>query len=199
MALVTRQNNQKDDMAEQDMARPSGSPDDQPGRADEPSSPPASIPAARGRRAPENRPSAARSAGGHFYTIYKSGQGYWTRMCTAGGILMVSAFTSQFTFGQILVPWPLPRGISFGVSLGIFLVMLLLGLWYMNRPASADFLIATDSEMKKVNWTSRQELIGATKVVILFVVVIALALFVIDFVFSSLFFRMGVLKFGYSF
>ena len=43
----------------------------------------------------------------------------------------------------------------------------------MNKPANVDFLIATDSEMKKVNWTSRKELIGSTKVVILFMFLIA--------------------------
>jgi preprotein translocase SecE subunit len=50
----------------------------------------------------------------------------------------------------------------------------------MNKPSNADFLIATDSEMKKVNWTSRKELIGSTKVVIFFMVIIASVLFVID-------------------
>ena len=43
----------------------------------------------------------------------------------------------------------------------------------MNKPSNVDFLIATDSEMKKVNWTSRKELIGSTKVVIFFMFVIA--------------------------
>ena len=43
----------------------------------------------------------------------------------------------------------------------------------MNKPTNVDFLIATDSEMKKVNWTSRKELIGSTKVVIVFMFLIA--------------------------
>src|SRR3712207_7866772 len=46
-------------------------------------------------------------------------------------------------------------------------------LHLMNKPANVDFLIATDSEMKKVNWTSRRELIGSTKVVIVFMFLIA--------------------------
>jgi len=33
----------------------------------------------------------------------------------------------------------------------------------MNKASNVDFLIATDSEMKKVNWTSRRALIGTTK------------------------------------
>jgi preprotein translocase subunit SecE len=64
----------------------------------------------------------------------------------------------------------------------------------MNKPANADFLIATDSEMKKVNWTSRKELIGSTKVVIVFMFLIAMLLFLFDIIFGYLFYFMGVLK-----
>jgi preprotein translocase SecE subunit len=66
--------------------------------------------------------------------------------------------------------------------------------WVINKPYNADFLIATDSEMKKVNWTSKQELIGSTKVVIFFVVCITVLLFAIDILFGYLFFWVGVLK-----
>jgi preprotein translocase SecE subunit len=64
----------------------------------------------------------------------------------------------------------------------------------MNKPSNVDFLIATDSEMKKVNWTSRKDLIGSTKVVIIFMFLIAFFLFVIDVVFSYFFFLIGVLR-----
>src|SRR3712207_9446120 len=67
-------------------------------------------------------------------------------------------------------------------------------LHLMNKPANVDFLIATDSEMKKVNWTSRRELIGSTKVVIVFMFLIAAFLFVIDVVFSYFFYMIDVLK-----
>ena len=36
----------------------------------------------------------------------------------------------------------------------------------MNKPSNVDFLIATDSEMKKVNWTTKGELFGSTRVVV---------------------------------
>ena len=70
----------------------------------------------------------------------------------------------------------------------------LLVYFLMNKPTSADFLIATDSEMKKVNWTSRNELIGSTKVVIFFMFTIAILLFVVDVVFGYVFYMFGVLK-----
>jgi preprotein translocase SecE subunit len=66
--------------------------------------------------------------------------------------------------------------------------------WLMNKPTNVDFLIATDSEMKKVNWTSRRELIGSTKVVIIFMFLIAAILFLIDVGFGYLFYMVKVLK-----
>jgi preprotein translocase SecE subunit len=48
--------------------------------------------------------------------------------------------------------------------------------------------------MKKVNWTSRQELMGSTKVVILFMFVIAAFLFAMDLFFGYVFYLIGVLK-----
>ena len=48
--------------------------------------------------------------------------------------------------------------------------------------------------MKKVNWTSREELIGSTRIVILFLFVIALLLFLIDVLTGSLFYQMGLIK-----
>ena len=63
----------------------------------------------------------------------------------------------------------------------------------MNKPTNVDFLIATDSEMKKVNWTTRAELIGSTKVVIFFMMIIAAVLFLIDVLFGYVFYWFGVL------
>ena len=48
--------------------------------------------------------------------------------------------------------------------------------------------------MKKVNWTSRRELIGSTKVVIIFMFLIAFLLFAFDIVFGYLFYFLNVLK-----
>ena len=70
----------------------------------------------------------------------------------------------------------------------------LLTFFLMNKPTNADFLIATDSEMKKVNWTSRKELIGSTKVVIGFMFMIAFLLFALDVLFGYFFFAIDVLK-----
>jgi preprotein translocase SecE subunit len=50
----------------------------------------------------------------------------------------------------------------------------------VNHERFADFLIATESEMKKVSWSSRAELVGATIVVIVTVLIMAIYIFGVD-------------------
>jgi len=128
-----------------------------------------------------------------FFSIYKKGQGYWTRMGTAFGAVLVGALTAHFLYQQ-LPAWGVPSNVTVGISAGFLIAYGLLVFWLMNKPTNADFLIATDSEMKKVNWTSRKELIGSTKVVIIFMLLIATFLFVVDQVFALLFWAIDVLK-----
>jgi preprotein translocase subunit SecE len=76
--------------------------------------------------------------------------------------------------------------------------LIVLGLaWVMfryviNRPAAADFLIATEGEMKKVSWSSTKEVVGSTKVVIVTTFLLAALLFLVDFVFVNLFSMIGI-------
>ncbi|MEM1184478.1 MAG: preprotein translocase subunit SecE [Planctomycetota bacterium] len=84
------------------------------------------------------------------------------------------------------------------VQAGVAGVLILIGAvlvyWFvgLNRK-SVDFLIATDGEMKKVNWTTRKEIIGNTQVVVVAAFLIAAILFGIDNVFRFFFTEIGVL------
>jgi preprotein translocase subunit SecE len=135
-----------------------------------------------------------------YFTLYKRGQGYWTRMGTVGGAVMIGGFTAYNIYVQL--PTFLPDSISHETGLKIaagLVVLFSIGYawlaWHLlNKPSNVDFLIATDSEMKKVNWTSRTELIGSTKIVIIFMFLIALFLFAVDQIFAWLMFFLHVLK-----
>ena len=162
-----------------------------------------------------NRPSTKKDdAGDGFFTIYKRGQGYWTRMGTALAAGLLIALTTWFFYQQLPV-WLTPaftpanattvqavaaRATARNATLGICAAMLIgfgaLAWRLMNKPGNADFLIATDGEMKKVNWTSRRELIGSTKVVIIFMFLIAFILFAIDIIFGYFFQLIRVLDTG---
>ena len=138
-------------------------------------------------------------APGGFFHIYKSGQGYWTRMGSAAGALLIIVLCCYFFWDQVRPRFEYliareHQKLSFGIVVALFFGLCLLTYWILNKAGNVDFLIATDSEMKKVNWTSKAELLGSTKVVIVFMFVTAIFLFVCDLVFHYIFFFMGVLK-----
>ncbi|MCB9836008.1 MAG: preprotein translocase subunit SecE [Phycisphaera sp.] len=59
---------------------------------------------------------------------------------------------------------------------------------------SVNFLIATDGEMKKVNWSTRKEVQGSTMVVVIASFLLAMLIFVIDYGFGAFFKLIGVLE-----
>ena len=156
---------------------------------------------------PPPAPPAVATAGGRggpgYFAIYKKGQGYWTRMGTAAGALLLGGLTAYnlYVYLPVLIHFDTtPAGQAHAhrvaaVVASLFVVgFAALAWWLMNKKDNVDFLIATDSEMKKVNWTSRKELIGSTKVVIVFMFLIAIFLFTVDILFSYFFYLIGVLR-----
>ena len=65
-----------------------------------------------------------------------------------------------------------------------------------NRHNIVDFMIATEAEMKKVNWPSKKEVIGSTWIVICGTLMLALLMFVADFLFIWLFTKIEILNTG---
>lgn len=133
--------------------------------------------------------------------IYKQGQGHWTRLMSAIGGSALIAATALWVGGQIEARVDRetfgvePAFIELGavVIIAAGLGVLLFWLVYGGR-GSGEFLIATEGEMKKVNWSTRKEVFGSTRVVIVISLMIALILFVVDFLFSSFFRSIGLLK-----
>lgn len=85
------------------------------------------------------------------------------------------------------------------IQAGGVAVLVLLGAiavyWFVGaRATTVDFLIATDGEMKKVNWSTRKDIIGSTKVVIIWCVLLVAGLFLVDLAFSTFFRLIGVLQ-----
>jgi preprotein translocase SecE subunit len=127
--------------------------------------------------------------------IYKNGQGYWTRMVSA------AAFGLLLAYGTFWIWSKAGAGASMGqkyVAGAIALVFLGglggLAFWLLGRnPRSVDFLVATEAEMKKVNWSTRREVMGSTGVVITTMLAIAVFCFVCDRAFALGFMQIGVL------
>lgn len=143
----------------------------------------------------EDRALPTAAAQGGFFTVYKKGQGYYTRLGTALGVALLIVVMGLFVYEQTGVFSQSNSKTIPAAATGVVVLIGALVAWrIMNKPKAVDFLISTDSEMKKVNWTSREELIGSTKIVILFLFVIALALFLIDLIAGGVFYKMGLIK-----
>ncbi len=81
---------------------------------------------------------------------------------------------------------------------GMVVLVVLLGAaaivyFVAMKKASVDFLIATDGEMKKVNWSTRKDVLNSTWVVIGASVLLGLYLFGFDTVFAVFFREIGVI------
>jgi len=122
--------------------------------------------------------------------VYKRGQGRYTRILTFVSVLGVGA-VGAFVLSRKLSAYAGPL-VQFGVPTALVVVLGLLMFWMVNRPKSADFLIATESEMKKVSWSTRKEVVGSTKVVIITTLILAALLFGVDILFKLLFTAVGI-------
>ena len=92
---------------------------------------------------------------------------------------MGKAGTQRWTFAKAH-PVPLALYIQLCVPVVLFLGGAAGAFWVVNYPHFADFLIATEGEMKKVAWSTKEELIGSTVVVLVTVFALAAVIFVAD-------------------
>lgn len=86
--------------------------------------------------------------------------------------------------------------IQAGAAVGVIVFFGALLWWLLNKPRIVDFMIATESEMRKVNWPTVREIRGSTWVVIGGTMLMASLLFVVDIAFALLFRAIGVLEGG---
>ena len=128
--------------------------------------------------------------------IRKFGQGYWTRVMSVVGFGLVAVLGAIWIWRMLdTVSLGFPSiYLASGVSV-LFLAIVGATLWWFVgwNARSVDFLVATEGEMKKVNWSTKHELVGSTVVVIAVVIIISLFCWLFDFIFSTLFVWMKVL------
>jgi len=76
----------------------------------------------------------------------------------------------------------------------VIIIGAIIGYWLVGvRQQTVEFLIATDFEMKRVNWSTRREIMGSTVVVIFVCVVVTGLLFTYDRIFEAFFKLINVL------
>jgi preprotein translocase subunit SecE len=109
--------------------------------------------------------------------IYKKGQGKYTRLGTLIGVSVIALAGAKKLSDVLASQDPY---VQYGVPALVVLVLGLFTAWLINRPGPADFLIATEGEMKKVSWSNRKEVTGSTKIVIVTTAILASILFAVD-------------------
>jgi len=127
-----------------------------------------------------------------IFKIYKRGQGKYTRLSSAFIAAVIVGLGCLRLFRKL-------EATSLGLSnratmwiatmvpAGLFVLLALLIFWLVNKRSVADFLIAAEGEMKKVSWSSRQEIMVSTSIVIVVVIVMAALLGTTDFGFTMFF------------
>jgi preprotein translocase SecE subunit len=127
--------------------------------------------------------------------VYKSGQGYWTRMISAVAFGLLLAYGAFWIWAKAGAGASVTQKYVAGSVALVFLAGLgSVAFWLLGRnPRSVDFLVATEAEMKKVNWSTRREVVGSTGVVITTMLAIAIFCFVCDRAFALGFMQIGVL------
>jgi preprotein translocase SecE subunit len=118
--------------------------------------------------------------------IYKPGQGKYTRIGTGLSVAVIIGIGCYHLY-DVLLASELGFGVTTLVPAVIFVGLAGLTYWLLNKPAVADFMIAAEGELKKVNWSSRKEIAVSTLVVIIVVVAMAALLGMTDFVFQLVF------------
>ena len=113
-------------------------------------------------------------------SIYKRGQGKYTRMGSAGFGLVVVALGCLQLY-RTLEAIGLGLWVETMVPVGLFIAFAGVVVWLVNKPDIADFMIAAEGEMKKVNWSTKQEVAVSTFIVIMVVLILALLLGTADF------------------
>ena len=126
------------------------------------------------------------------FDIYKPGQGKNTRLCSAFAVALMAGLGCLRLFNKLeAASWGLSSRatmwIATMVPAGLFVGLALLIFWLVNKSSIADFMIAAEGEMKKVSWSSRQEITVSTIIVIVVLVTMAILLGTTDIGFKMFF------------
>jgi len=128
---------------------------------------------------------------GGIFSIYKKGQGKWVRWGTVGAMAVVTVVDVMWLITE---PYMVNQNDLVKAAAAAVWVLALAGLtfWMVNAPKMAEFMIMTESEMRKVTWPSRKEVISSTRIVILITLILGLLLAVVDVAFVQLFHWIGL-------
>jgi preprotein translocase SecE subunit len=121
------------------------------------------------------------------FSVYKAGQGYYTRLGSVVGVSLISLLGLLWAWDYLKLVKisgvnPLYVAAGGAIAIGALVTLFTYYLVFV-KPRTVDFLIATEGEMKKVNWSTRREIVGSTTAVIFTAFFLALFCWVLEIVF----------------
>ncbi|GIW71416.1 MAG: hypothetical protein KatS3mg102_0958 [Planctomycetota bacterium] len=135
-----------------------------------------------------------------LYQPDKARYSRWLLGVTAGAIVLYGAYKLYYSFGEAMrAPiggWE-PLGEEFPISWAL-VVSVVAGLagaigtwWAVNYPPLVEFLHDTEIELAKVSWSSRNEVLGSSAVVLVVTVILGVWVFLVDQAFIRVFDLLG--------
>jgi preprotein translocase subunit SecE len=112
-----------------------------------------------------------------FWQWYKPNQGRRVRVTAAVTIVAVAALAALEAYARLA---------AFGIQVRLAVPVLALaaivgfGIYVLNWPRVAEFLIDAESELAKVSWPNRQQVLGSTGTVLVLVLLLAIYLVGMD-------------------
>ncbi len=138
--------------------------------------------------------------------LYKKNKGRLVRYLTAAAMIL-AVLLGSWTFSvrvfddlmaQLTAAFPAISNFSNAIRIAVPTVMAVLGSWcawrLVHYPVFADFLIEVESEMSRVTWPERPELMKATGVVLFVTISLSLVLFGFDLFWQWVLGLIGVLQ-----
>jgi len=122
------------------------------------------------------------------FQLYKSSQGRYLRGGTGVAAALVDLVFCYYLWtllSRYLAENAYKPYLEYGIPAAAFVVLGVAVFFYVNKRIVVDDLVATETEMKKVSWSNRAELVGSTAVVIATVFVLAVFIFEADGFFSG--------------
>jgi len=111
---------------------------------------------------------------------YKPNQGRKVRLVAGIAVALVGLLAAGEVYIALADPTRYSQQIRLAVPVVILLAAVAAGLYALNRARVADFLIDTESELAKVSWPSRQQVLLSTGAVLVLVLMLVMYLLVVD-------------------
>ncbi len=119
------------------------------------------------------------------FGVYKANQGRMVRQFTFFAIVVIAAFGCLTLFNSVLMGSG--KSLQVGLPLALWAFASWVAFRVVNFPRFADFLVSVESELEKVTWPSRTEVVQATMVVLFTMFSLGVFLFLIDLIWTWFF------------